>query len=444
MLWKHIWLFLLRLLISYFGAVQSIYVTTDQPDVVVNVGNNATLDCTYRTNVGSMFSLEWRFATGTKADAEAMKILYYTDGKTYTLGPQANRIKLIAQNPIHGVASIRIENTRSSDTGRYSCDINNPPDFTGPTEAFVNLIVRVPPSTPECKVIGKPYIGNNVTLLCSSTEGRPTPKYIWSEVNPGTAEPSSKVMIKGLWLFILVTPDQCSFLKLNRESSLQCPSNGKTQVLSLHLSHPPPQLLVFFHGYILNLQGVFQGRNFFACLFRLLFCLAPLMDTTNGYSDGMLLLQQCMTYVLDQGLYGGRQPTSVDLGALLTKDDSNKGTLFLRNLTMEYSGTYRCVASNVLGEQSCQLVLTVTVNNEAGVVVGAVVATLIALLLIAVVTYYLLRHRRKSPKTPVVGHELREDAVAPGKEANSHLLVSSVHSQKSNSDSMNSKYNIVV
>ncbi|XP_078387708.1 V-set and immunoglobulin domain-containing protein 2-like [Cetorhinus maximus] len=320
MLWKHIWLFLLRLLISYFGVVQSIYVSTDQPDVVVNVGNNATLDCAYRTNVGSMFSLEWRFAAGTKADAEAAKILYYTDGKTYTLGPQANRIKLIAQNPIHGVASIRIENTRSSDTGRYSCDINNPPDFTGPTEAFVNLVVRVPPSTPECKVTGKPYFGNNVTLLCRSTEGWPMPKYVWSEVNPGTAEPSSKVMIK----------------------------------------------------------------------------------------------------------------------------DSNKGTLFLRNLTMEYSGTYKCVASNVLGERSCQLVLTVTVNNEAGVIVGAVFGTLIALLLIAVVTYYLLRHRRESPKTPVVGHELREDAVAPGKEVNSHLLVSSVHGQKSNSDSMNSKYNIVV
>ncbi|XP_067910424.1 V-set and immunoglobulin domain-containing protein 2-like [Heterodontus francisci] len=320
MLWKLIPIFLLLLLTSYFDAVQSISVTTDEPNVVVNIGNNATLDCTYRTYVGSMFSLEWRFTAGPKADAQSEKILYYTDGKTYTLGPQANRIKLIDQEPINGVASIKILNTKASDTGMYSCDINNPPDFTGPSEAFVNLIVQVPPSTPECKVIGKPYIGNNVTLLCNSAVGQPVPMYIWSEVNPGTEKSPSRVMIK----------------------------------------------------------------------------------------------------------------------------DSTKGSLFLRNLTMEYSGTYKCVASNILGERSCQLVLTVSVSNEAGVIVGAVFGTLVGLLLIAVVTYHLLRHRRKNPKVPVLGHELREDAVAPGKEANSHLLASSIHNQETNSNSLNSKFNIIV
>ncbi|XP_078062414.1 V-set and immunoglobulin domain-containing protein 2-like [Mustelus asterias] len=321
--WKHIQLIRLLLLIWYFDAAQAISVTTDQPNVVVNVGNNATLDCTYRTYVESMFTLEWRFAPGPREDAKAEKILYYADGKTYRLAPQANRIQLVDPKPINGDASIKIENTRSSDTGRYSCDINNPPDFTGPSEAFINLIVRVPPSTPECEVIGKPYIGNNVTLLCRSAEGQPMPQYIWSEakseVNPDSVK-SSRVM----------------------------------------------------------------------------------------------------------------------------KQDSNKGSLFLRNLTMEHSGTYKCVASNVLGERSCQLVLTVTVSNEAGVIVGAVIGTLVGLILIAVVAYYLLRHQKKNSKVPVTGHELREDAVAPGKEANSNLLASSVHSRETNSNSMNSKYNIVV
>ncbi|XP_048417908.1 V-set and immunoglobulin domain-containing protein 2-like isoform X2 [Stegostoma tigrinum] len=317
MLRKSIWILLLTL---YFDNVQSIYVVTDTPNVVVNVGNNATLDCSYRTQVESAFSLEWRFTPGPKGDGNAEKILYYTDGKTYRLGPQANRIKLVDQNPTNGIASIRIENTRPSDTGTYSCDINNPPDFTGTSEAFVNLIVQVAPSIPECKVIGKPYVGNNVTLLCRSSIGQPSPKYAWSDVNPGIEKSSSRVMVK----------------------------------------------------------------------------------------------------------------------------DSNKGTLFLRNLTMEHSGTYKCVSSNILGERSCQLVLRVTVSNEAGVIVGAVVATLIALILIAVVAFYLLRHKKKNPKIPVIGHELREDAVAPGKEATSHLMAPSVHSSGTNSDSMNTKYNIVV
>ncbi|XP_067827148.1 V-set and immunoglobulin domain-containing protein 2-like [Heptranchias perlo] len=320
MLWKLIRIFLSVLFTSYFDAVQTISVTTRQPTVVVNVGQNATLYCSYRTYVGSMFSLEWRFTAGPTANAKAEKILYYIDGSSYKPGPQANRIHLIDPHPTNGDASIEIESTKASDTGRYSCDINNPPDFTGPSEAFINLIVQVPPSTPECKVIGKPYIGNNVTLLCNSKVGWPAPQYIWSEVNSDTVTSSPRPMVK----------------------------------------------------------------------------------------------------------------------------DSKKGTLFLRNLTMAYTGTYRCLASNVLGEQSCQLVLTVTVNNEAGVIVGAVFGTLVGLILIAAVTYHLLRHKQKNPKVPPLGNELREDALAPGKEANSHLLASSARSQEANSNSMNSKYNIVV
>ncbi|XP_051895990.1 V-set and immunoglobulin domain-containing protein 2-like isoform X2 [Pristis pectinata] len=304
----------------YFDAVQSIYVTTSQPYVTVNIGNNATLDCSYKTRVGDQFSLEWRFTPGPNENVPAEKILYYTDGTAYKLGPQANRIKLVDQEPTKGDASIIILNTKSSDTGRYSCDINNPPDFTGPTEAFVNLIVQVPPSIPKCKVIGKPYIGNNITLSCISTVGRPTPMYKWSEVRSATATSSPRIMVKV---------------------------------------------------------------------------------------------------------------------------DSKKGTLLLRNLTMKDSGIYRCVSFNVLGEKSCQLVLSVTVNNEVGVIVGALFGTLVALLLIAVVAYHLIHRKKKKSKDHHTGHELREDAVAPGKETNSHLLASA-HNEGTRSNSMNSKYNIVV
>lgn len=38
----------------------------------------------------------------------------------------------------------------------------------------------------------------------------------------------------------------------------------------------------------------------------------------------------------------------------------------------------------------------------------------------------------------------RVDAMAPGKETNSNLLASSAHNQETKSNSMNSKYNIVV
>ncbi|XP_072885840.1 V-set and immunoglobulin domain-containing protein 2-like [Hemitrygon akajei] len=319
MLWRLTLVVSSLLFTPYFDAVQSIYVTTSQPYVVVNIGNNATLHCSYKTVIDSQFTLEWRFTPGPNENALAEKILYYTAGETYKLGPQAKRIRLVDQEPTTGDASIIIENTKSSDTGRYSCDINNPPDFTGISEAFVNLIVQVPPSIPKCKVIGKPYIGNNVTLSCSSTVGRPAPLYKWSEVSSATAAPRI---------------------------------TGKAV-------------------------------------------------------------------------------------------DSRKGTLILKNLTMADSGVYKCVSSNVLGEQSCQLVLSVTVNNEVGVIVGALFGILVALILIAIVAYYLLRHGKKT-KELQIGHELREDAVAPGKETNTHLLESSAPNEGTRPNSMNSKYNIVV
>ncbi|XP_069750614.1 V-set and immunoglobulin domain-containing protein 2-like isoform X2 [Narcine bancroftii] len=312
-------------MMKVFGAtdvIQSIYVTTNQPNVIVNIGNNATLRCSYRTHVQSTFTLEWRFRPGPSEDADAEKILYYTGGTVYKLGPLAKRIKLIDQDPTKGDASIFLENTKSSDTGTYSCDINNPPDFVGPSEAFINLIVQVPPSRPKCQVIGKAYIGNNVTLSCSSAVGRPAPQYKWSEVKSATITSSPRIIEKGV--------------------------------------------------------------------------------------------------------------------------DSKKGTLFLKNLTMEESGVYRCVSSNVLGEQSCQLVLTVTVNNEVGVIIGSIFGVLMALLLIAIVTYYLLHQRKKQSKDSYPGHELREDTVAPGKESFSNLLGSSAHNQETRSNSMNSKFNIIV
>ncbi|XP_042199757.1 V-set and immunoglobulin domain-containing protein 2-like [Callorhinchus milii] len=249
-----------------------------------------------------------------------MKILYYTNGETYKLGPKSKRLKLVNEPPTRGIASIRLEKTESSDSGKYICDINNPPDFAGTSEIFVNLIVQVPPSTPQCTVSGKPHVGNNITLSCRSTEGRPSPVYVWSEVNPS--------------------------------------------------------------------PGTSAATN--------------------------------------------------------VKKDNSKGTLTLRNLTEGNSGTYRCVASNILGQDLCHVVLTVTYNNELGVIVGAVFGTSIALILIGAVAYCLLHRRADHPKPVFVGNELREDALAPGKDPNSQLLESSIALRPGVSHSTDSKYNIVV
>uniref|UniRef100_UPI003BB9867D V-set and immunoglobulin domain-containing protein 2 n=1 Tax=Pogona vitticeps TaxID=103695 RepID=UPI003BB9867D len=94
------------------------------------------------------------------------------------------------------------------------------------------------------------------------------------------------------------------------------------------------------------------------------------------------------------------------------------GTLLLTNVSLEFSGTYQCVASNEFGQQSCQLSLKVTGISQAGAIAGAVIGTLLALLLLAALVIYVLRYRKQKTKKKsqsiYSGNEIREDATAPG------------------------------
>eukprot|EP00062_Callorhinchus_milii_P011235 gi/632956977/ref/XP_007894230.1/ PREDICTED: spore wall protein 2-like [Callorhinchus milii] len=203
---RQTWTLGLLLVTSRFAVVELISVLTSRPEITVNVGTDALLDCKYTTAIGTSFTLDWRFVPGSAPNAQAMKILYYTNGETYKLGPKSKRLKLVNEPPTRGIASIRLEKTESSDSGKYICDINNPPDFAGTSEIFVNLIVQVPPSTPQCTVSGKPHVGNNITLSCRSTEGRPSPVYVWSEVNPSPGTSAATNVKKDPKSFSVISP----------------------------------------------------------------------------------------------------------------------------------------------------------------------------------------------------------------------------------------------
>lgn len=91
---------------------------------------------------------------------------------------------------------------------------------------------------------------------------------------------------------------------------------------------------------------------------------------------------------------------------------SASGSLLLKNLTTDFTGTYQCVARNTVGEETCKLSITVTYNNEAAVIAGAVIGTLLGLILIGGVGYYLW-YKKKHPDIPEVGYNISDDASAP-------------------------------
>uniref|UniRef100_A0A8C0T779 Ig-like domain-containing protein n=1 Tax=Canis lupus familiaris TaxID=9615 RepID=A0A8C0T779_CANLF len=96
--------------------------------------------------------------------------------------------------------------------------------------------------------------------------------------------------------------------------------------------------------------------------------------------------------------------------------DEVSGQLILTNLSLTYSGTYRCVATNQMGSASCELTLSVT-DPSKGRVAGALIGVLLVVLLLSVAAFCLLRfqkERRKRPKETYGGSDIREDALAPG------------------------------
>ncbi|KAM6431813.1 V-set and immunoglobulin domain-containing protein 2 [Liasis olivaceus] len=98
--------------------------------------------------------------------------------------------------------------------------------------------------------------------------------------------------------------------------------------------------------------------------------------------------------------------------------NQEKGTLILSNLTLQFSGTYICTASNEFGHHSCQISLQVTGIGKAGAVAGALIGAILALFLLGAIVLYILHYRKnktaKKPQSEYSGNEIREDATAPG------------------------------
>ncbi|XP_077105627.1 V-set and immunoglobulin domain-containing protein 2 isoform X2 [Ranitomeya variabilis] len=92
------------------------------------------------------------------------------------------------------------------------------------------------------------------------------------------------------------------------------------------------------------------------------------------------------------------------------------GSLLLSNLSEPMSSTYRCTATNELGQATCQVTISVSGIGAGGAVAGAVIGVLLVLILIAAIVFCLLCYRKKkqknkNPDSP--GNEIREDAVSP-------------------------------
>ncbi|XP_016144193.1 V-set and immunoglobulin domain-containing protein 2-like [Sinocyclocheilus grahami] len=204
------------ILFQYFDVVRSWQAVVVKPSVFVRSGSSTELTCTYNTHASEGFTLKWRYAAPGTPAVQAKRVrtavfrfshnkppdlptsmsrltqVLYFNGRLYWVNSWEGRMALVQNPPVSGIASVRIISAETSDTGMYICEVTNPNDWSGSGQGLINLTVLVPPSVPVCQLQGNPYMGNDVTLSCHSSQGLPTPIYSWHrEQNAAPLPPDS-------------------------------------------------------------------------------------------------------------------------------------------------------------------------------------------------------------------------------------------------------------
>uniref|UniRef100_A0A8C9P5C9 V-set and immunoglobulin domain-containing protein 1 n=1 Tax=Spermophilus dauricus TaxID=99837 RepID=A0A8C9P5C9_SPEDA len=168
------------------GPVNLVQVTIPDSFVNVTTGSDVTLLCFYTTTVASTdkLSIQWSFFH--KKEIEPLTVYYSEGGEGQASGQFKDRI---IRSTIPGNASITILRMQPADSGIYTCDVNNPPDFVGNNQGTLHVTVLVKPSKPLCSIQGRPEMGHSISLTCLSSFGTPSPVYHWYKLEGNNAVP---------------------------------------------------------------------------------------------------------------------------------------------------------------------------------------------------------------------------------------------------------------
>ncbi|XP_068126667.1 coxsackievirus and adenovirus receptor isoform X2 [Hyperolius riggenbachi] len=105
-----------------------------------------------------------------------------------------------------------------------------------------------------------------------------------------------------------------------------------------------------------------------------------------------------------------------DLGKLpaTATVDPTGGILTVKNASKEYSGTYRCISQNRVGNDECLLILNVEPPaNTAGIIAGAIIGTLLFLIILGLLIFCCCRKQQEKKYEKEIQHEIREDVAPP-------------------------------
>ncbi|CAI5797870.1 immunoglobulin superfamily member 11-like [Podarcis lilfordi] len=166
--------------ITVSGAVK-VSVVADSIQVVQ--GGSALLPCSFRTTAPlNHLNIIWTIIPSADPN-HPQQVLAYEQGEVVeSISHYTGRVGF-AFSPTKS-ATIILNDTRSSDSGRYQCSVMNPPDAATPNIGVIQLTVFVPPSRPRCSSEGDGEEGGSLQFSCTVDEGMPTPTFTWEKIPP--------------------------------------------------------------------------------------------------------------------------------------------------------------------------------------------------------------------------------------------------------------------
>ncbi|XP_015817519.1 cell adhesion molecule 1 isoform X5 [Nothobranchius furzeri] len=265
---------------------------------------------------------------------------------------------------------VSLSNVSLSDEGRYVCQLYTDP----PQEAYADITVLIPPGNPIIEAREEVLSeGNKTEMTCSAMSSKPAATIRWMK---GNKELAGKPRVELTYDKMYTVTSRVAFTVSKEDDGV-------------------PVICIVDHPAVKD----FRAHKYLEVQYK------PEVKIVVEFPQG--LTREGENLELTCQAKGKPQPQRVNW--LKVDDDVPShavitgGDLYIENLNKSYNGTYRCVASNPLGESYDDYVLYVY-DSRAGegaprtvdhAVIGGVVAVVVfaMLCLLIVLGRYFARHK---------------------------------------------------
>uniref|UniRef100_A0A7M4FWN1 V-set and immunoglobulin domain-containing protein 1 n=1 Tax=Crocodylus porosus TaxID=8502 RepID=A0A7M4FWN1_CROPO len=230
-------------------------------------------------------------------------------------------------------------------------------------------------------------VGGNATLLCTYTTSQPLEKLFiqWTFYNAKEKQQSTIYFYQG--------GQSYEYGKFqNRITAATNPGNA-----SITISNMQPSDTGLYNCEVLNPQDP-NGQNQKSVVVRVLVKPSqPLCSIQGTPEPNRVISLACHSQE-------GMPPPTYQWQRLSgntikpVREQYKTGLLIIGNLTTFETGYYHCIASNILGNSSCQLDLTAT-HSEGSIIAGALIGAILAAAVICIIVWVLTKKEKKKKAT---------------------------------------------